>query len=236
VKFLIIYFLLVFSSCSTTSVSELQFETGETLGTGHFRGSIEMESTRLVPFFSDPLSSVVQSIGIFQGGTGGVRGEIGVIQELDIGVGAFITTSGGGWKIQGKYQWMGGGSPLAGAFVFGYGITSGSGGVSYLGASIEDQQYLTIKTLSFGIPFSRRISPTVVIYFGPLLNDSAVNGLDNGLPVSTSIMDLGINLGAQIKAGIFEGKLEMALMKLSDPFSGGSRMVPYAGLSLGVWY
>jgi len=218
--------------CSTVSVPVMQFETGEAMGIGHYRGAVTVEASRIFPFAAVG-AAAVQTIGIFQGGISSARGEIGLLNRFDLGIAALITSSGGGWKLQGKYQFISSGL-LAVSGMLGYGITSGSGGITYLGAPVEDQQNLTLKTLYFSFPASYRLSPTLVVYAGLIANQVAINGIDNSTPISTSSFDLGADIGVRARVSFIDVMIETAFINVSDPFSNSSRISPYGGLSLGV--
>ena len=63
---------------------------------------------------------------------------------------------------------------------------------------------------------------------------SDVSGSYGGTVASDNYNDFGLNFGVRIGTGLFFGDIEAAELMLGDPFVGGNRFVPYAGVAFGV--
>jgi hypothetical protein len=224
------------TACTTVSAPVLRHQTGETLGQKRFRIFGHYESSRIFQPISTPETvSVPQTNSIFQGSFVGVQAEGGVLPNLDLQLGTYFTSGGGGWRLGGKYQAYRSGR-IAASAMLGYSAASGTGTVTYMTAAqpIEVSQTLSAYTVDLSVPVSFRINPMFAFYGGPMLLRSGVSGSFGGNVVSDTSNDLGANLGLQVTSGMFVGDLELAELKVHDPFADASRFVPYLGMSFGV--
>jgi len=228
------------SGCSTVGAPVLRHETGDTLGEKKVRVFAHFEMSRI---FEPGAASDAQAAGIsqnnsvFQGSLFGIEGEVGVLPQLDVQLGANFTATGGGWRLGSKYQFIRRGR-FSVAGMAGFSSGSGSTSVSYITATGQEQlsQTLTAWTLDFSIPASLHVSSLLTLYGGPMMLHSGVSGSYGGTVVSDADNDFGLNLGVRVSSGIFVGDIEAAGLMVQDPFVGGERIVPYAGVSFGVLF
>lgn len=228
---------LVAQACGTMGTPVLRHETGESLGTGHFRAMGYVESNRVYPLVAagDPAASIAQSSGVFQAAGFGVMGEAGAMDRLDLQLGTSFSAGGGGWRVGAKYQLVKAG-PWAVAAMFGYGAYSGSDDVELVTATgtEDDTLSLTGKMWEISFPVSFRFTPAAAFYSGLAFYHAYVVGSAGTEFVSGTANDLGTNLGLRLTFGRVEGDLEAAFLRVYDPFQQSTRFVPYLGLACGI--
>jgi hypothetical protein len=222
--------------CATVATPVLRHQTGETLGQNHYRAYGHLERGRIyAPSTTAETVGFEQKNDIYQSTVIGVVGEAGLFSRFDLQGGASFSSSGGGWRIGGKYQLSQKGN-IAYAVVAGYSASSGSGKVQYTTefGTTDISQTLSATVYDVTFPVSYRVSPDLLAYSGLMFLRSRVTGVFNNIGVSDASFNPGINIGFKARKGIFEGDVEIASLWLHDPFSDSSRLVPYFGGSLGV--
>lgn len=227
------------SSCGTLSTSVLRHQTGEALGPGKIKVSGRIESARMIPVVdsADAAATTAQSTDVYQAASFGAQGEIGALPGLDFQLSTNYAKGGGGWRLGTKYELKRMG-PIAVAVMAGYASYFGAGDVTYLTASTPETLSTTLAAQVFdiGFPISYRFSPGIALFSGLTYFHATVKGSVGNAAVSTSAGDLGMNLGFRITSGRVEGDLEGAMLRVSDPFTSGSKFVPFFGISCGVLF
>jgi len=228
------------SGCTTVSSPALKHETAEALGgLGKFKVRADADVGRVYPVTSSALvgATASQSSGIFRGWLTGLSGAAGLLPRLDIQLGTRFTITGGGWRTGAKYQLIKkGGFSVAIMPAYGrytargtetYNTSTGTGDVT---------QTLSVWTLEGAAPVSFSFSKTFAVYSGLMYTRSSYDGVADTTAVSDTANDLGMNLGVRLNFGRIEGDVEAAMIRLYDPFEGGSRFVLFYGLSVGVLF
>jgi hypothetical protein len=218
----------------------LRHETGEALGQYKFRVSAYGEMARI--YAPDTLPTEVQGISqkkeVFQAGLLGVQGAVGMLPKLDLQLGAYLSSGGGGWRLGAKYEILRG-ARFAVAGALAYGSRAGSGTVTYetAGPTLDLDQSLSAQMWELSVPVSFRLIPLVTAYGGLTFFRSAASGSFGTSVVSATFLDVGANLGMRFNvAGPFSADLEGAMLWISDPFIGSRRFIPYMGLGASVTF
>ncbi|MGK5082566.1 hypothetical protein WDW37_04605 [Bdellovibrionota bacterium FG-1] len=239
VAFIAAVAIILLSGCSTVAIPVLRHQTAEALGTQRFRVMGHIETARVFePLATDQTLGIDQGASLFQGTVLGVRGEAGVSPKFDVQLGALFSSSGGGWRLGAKYEIVRLGGRFASAVSLGYGAASGSGTLTYLtaGQPVEMTQTISANCVDLAFPVSFKISPLMTAYSGLIFMRSYVSGNLGSTLVSDYSHDYGTNLGMKFSEGRFEGDVEIAFLRVSDPFAVSGRFIPYFGGSFGVTF
>jgi hypothetical protein len=227
------------TACGTLSTSVLRHQTGETLGPGRIKIAARLESARMTPLVptGSATATTEQSTDVFQAASFGVQGEIGVTPKWDFQLATNYSKGGGGWRLGLKYGIRKFGKFDLAAMV-GYGSYFGAGDVTFLTPTTPEtmNQTLAAQVFDLGFPISFRLGPAVALYSGASFFRAGVRGSAGNDAVSVVTTDLGVNLGVRLTFGRIEGDLELMMLRVSDPFVDGTRMVPFFGISCGVLF
>lgn len=232
---------IVFSGCSTLSTPMLKHETGEALGQKKFRVRAQLESSRLFPLLPAALaqsaSKLEQEASVFRGGFFGIFAAVGVLPKLDLQLGTYYTTTGGGWRFGSKYElWRLGG--FAFAAMAGYGRFAAEGTQTYVTktGNSEVKQIFSAGNMDLSFPVSYRVNPSFAVYTGLNYYRTSISGAANLNTVTDTANDIGTNFGIKLNFGKFETDIEFAYVRIFDTISSESRFVPYYGVSAGITF